>query len=275
MSELRGGSTVGGLLIETVKGSIQKNAATLAAAKAYADTKVGSEATTTAAGLMSAADKTKLNGIAASANNYSLPVSTASVLGGVKTGTNITNSSGTISVADASTSVKGVVQLSAAINSTSATLAATASAVKTVNDSLTTHTGNTTVHITAAERTVWNDAKDRNFFADTRNAASLPSFYRAKGTGVFHEFKNPGSLSLTTDQVGGTYCHVDTTVPYTDKSGGPVKQIVMGYNNIMYIRTGSTNDDSWGAWDQLMTMSKVQQMIDDLRAEVQKAIFGQ
>lgn len=45
------------------------------------------------------AEKDKLAGIATGANNYSLPVATASVLGGVKTSTGITNSSGTISVA--------------------------------------------------------------------------------------------------------------------------------------------------------------------------------
>ena len=44
------------------------------------------------------AEKNKLAGIAASANNYSLPAATSSVLGGVKTSTGITNSSGTISV---------------------------------------------------------------------------------------------------------------------------------------------------------------------------------
>lgn len=54
--------------------------------------------TTALAGLMLPADKIKLNGIATGANNYSLPVATASVLGGVKTSTGITNSSGTISV---------------------------------------------------------------------------------------------------------------------------------------------------------------------------------
>ena len=48
---------------------------------------------------MSAADKTKLNGIATGANKYSLPAATSSALGGVKTSTGITNSSGTISVA--------------------------------------------------------------------------------------------------------------------------------------------------------------------------------
>lgn len=60
-----------------------------------------SAATTSAAGLMSAADKVKLNGIAASANNYTLPVATTSTLGGVKQGTNVTIASdGTISATD-------------------------------------------------------------------------------------------------------------------------------------------------------------------------------
>lgn len=55
-------------------------------------------ATQSAAGLMSASDKTKLDGVATGANNYSLPNATSSTLGGVKIGSNITVSSGTISV---------------------------------------------------------------------------------------------------------------------------------------------------------------------------------
>ena len=46
-------------------------------------------ATPSANGLMSAADKTKLDGIAMNANNYRLPVATSSVLGGVKSGPDI------------------------------------------------------------------------------------------------------------------------------------------------------------------------------------------
>ena len=42
------------------------------------------EATSSKAGLMSAADKSKLDGIAAQANKYTLPAATTSVLGGVK-----------------------------------------------------------------------------------------------------------------------------------------------------------------------------------------------
>lgn len=55
-----------------------------AATKKYVDDKIPVEATTTTSGLMSAADKIKLNGIAQNANNYILPVATADALGGVK-----------------------------------------------------------------------------------------------------------------------------------------------------------------------------------------------
>ena len=43
-------------------------------------------------------EKNKLAGIAAGANNYSLPQASSTILGGVRTGENITNSSGTISI---------------------------------------------------------------------------------------------------------------------------------------------------------------------------------
>ena len=56
-------------------------------------------ATTTDDGLMSSTDKVKLNGIENNANNYSLPEATASRLGGVKVGSNISVANdGTISL---------------------------------------------------------------------------------------------------------------------------------------------------------------------------------
>jgi hypothetical protein len=58
---------------------------------------VHAAATTSVNGFMSAADKTKLNGIATGANNYSLPTASSTVLGGVKIGSRITISSGVIS----------------------------------------------------------------------------------------------------------------------------------------------------------------------------------
>ena len=60
-----------------------------------------SAASTSAAGLMSAADKSKLDGIAAGANAYSLPIASSSALGGIKVGTNLSiNSSGVLSATD-------------------------------------------------------------------------------------------------------------------------------------------------------------------------------
>lgn len=55
-------------------------------------------ATSSTAGVMTAADKAKLDGIAEGADKYTLPAATDSVLGGVKTSANITNRNGTISI---------------------------------------------------------------------------------------------------------------------------------------------------------------------------------
>lgn len=52
------------------------------------------DATTSAHGLMTAAMVTKLNGIATNANNYSLPTASSSTLGGVKTTSKVTDTSG-------------------------------------------------------------------------------------------------------------------------------------------------------------------------------------
>lgn len=76
------------------------------------------------------AEKTKLAGL----ENYTLPDATDSVKGGVVVGTNISVSSGTISVADGTTSAKGVVQMSDATDSSASTTAATSKAVKAAYD---------------------------------------------------------------------------------------------------------------------------------------------
>lgn len=72
-----------------------------AANKKYVDDAIAnntvdiSEATTSTPGLMSAADKVKLNDIAEKANNYTLPVAKSDVLGGVKSGGDFTVNSST------------------------------------------------------------------------------------------------------------------------------------------------------------------------------------
>lgn len=72
-----------------------------------------SNATQSTNGLMSSADKAKLDGIASSANNYSLPDATTSVKGGVKVGSGLSVSSGTIST---SLSNLGVTATAAELN---------------------------------------------------------------------------------------------------------------------------------------------------------------
>ena len=80
------------------------------------------------------AEKEKLAGIAAGANNYTLPDASTTGKGGVQIGNNIDVNEGTISVKDSTTAQKGVVQLSSAINSTDTDKAATPSAVKQAYD---------------------------------------------------------------------------------------------------------------------------------------------
>lgn len=87
-------------------------------------------ATSDTDGKMSAAMAAKLNGISGGANNYTLPAATASVLGGVKIGSNININSDVISVNNASTAQKGVVQLIDSSVTEDYTKAPTAAAMK-------------------------------------------------------------------------------------------------------------------------------------------------
>ena len=74
-------------------------------------------ATTSANGLMSSSDKSKLDGVASNANNYSLPTASSSTLGGVKVGTNLSISNGVLSATNttystATTSANGLMSSS-------------------------------------------------------------------------------------------------------------------------------------------------------------------
>lgn len=94
-----------------------------------------SPATTSADGLMSSSDKTKLNGIATGANKYVLPAATASSLGGIKVGENLSVSSdgtlsavqGTYTLPIASSSTLGGIKVGTnlSINSSTGVLSAT------------------------------------------------------------------------------------------------------------------------------------------------------
>ena len=158
-------------------------------------------ATTSKAGLMSTADKAKLDKIADEANKYSLPAA-GSTLGGVKTGGDVTISNGTITVNDDShnhiisnidglqTALDGKAASShgthVSYSSTNPVMDGTASvgSATTVSRSdhkhptdtsrasasdLTSHVGDTVKHITSTERENWNAAKSH---ADSAHAPS-------------------------------------------------------------------------------------------------------
>lgn len=74
----------------TTKGSFSMNQTGSTTIELTDNNTTYSTATTSANGLMSASDKSKLDGIANNANKYSLPVATSSALGGVKSGGDIT-----------------------------------------------------------------------------------------------------------------------------------------------------------------------------------------
>ncbi|MBP5410990.1 MAG: hypothetical protein J6Y26_03660 [Lachnospiraceae bacterium] len=94
------------------------NPATAWAVKDYVDTALsGKQGTLTAGTGISIS-----SGTISCTYSYSLPTASSSVLGGVKIGSNISISSGTISVANGSTSAKGVVQLATVAEATAGTL---------------------------------------------------------------------------------------------------------------------------------------------------------
>lgn len=212
-----------------------------------------SAATTSAAGFMSASDKSKLDGIASGANAYTLP-SAGSSLGGVKSGGDVTISSGVITVNDdshnhvisnvdglqsaldakapsshthddryyteseidakfnavigegASETLDTIGEISAAIEDNQDMLDTLNSAIgaKASMSDLTSHTGNTTVHITATERNNWDAAKTH---ADTAHA---PSNAQA----------NQNAFSNVT--VGSTTIAADTTTDTLTLAGSNV-----------------------------------------------------
>lgn len=96
-------------------------------------------ATTETDGLMSSTDKVKLNGIEASANNYSLPIASTSTLGGVKVdGTTISiNGSGVITAnsgaPDATAITIAVTDWDSQTHTTKVTMAVNTNKLNTVN----------------------------------------------------------------------------------------------------------------------------------------------
>lgn len=181
---------------------------------------------------------------------YTLPAATSSALGGVKVGTNISVSSGTISVANASTSAKGVVQLSSATNSTSTSLAATASAVKSAYDLANRkQSPATTLAGYGITNAYTKDEADDEFFSWDRGAFNVNALYDARIDMVAQ-----GSNCPTGSQYG-----VCMTLPYRQFEGNTKPdfgaQIFVPngddntHPNSMLFRTSLSN--AWNSWNEV------------------------
>ena len=217
-----------------------------------------SAATTSAAGLMSAADKIKLDGIAVNANNYTytLPAATSSVLGGVKVGTNISVSSGTISVANGSTSAKGVVQLTDSTSSTSTTTAATPASVKSAYDLANgKQSPATTLSGYGITDAYTKTSANSNFVGWDRGAFNADELYNggvfmiAQGTNVPSGSKYGSLLVMPYRQLTGntkTDFGTQIFIPNGDDSTSP---------NSMFFRTSL--GASWNAWQEVATRANV------------------
>jgi len=93
-------------------------------------------ATTDSAGIMSDSDKTKLNAVASGAQVNVLESVKMKSTNSATSATELSISGKAVTIPSASTTSNGVVQLTSNLNSESESLAATAKAIKTINDKI-------------------------------------------------------------------------------------------------------------------------------------------
>ena len=176
-------------------------------AKAETDT-----ATTTADGLMSAADKGKLDGIAAGANKYTLPTASSSTLGGVKTSSTVTSSSGYT----ACPIISGVPYY----NDTKVTntLATTTKAYITGTTSSSTNTGtqvfDTGVYLDTTEGQLVATTFKGNLSGNADTATALTSSAGTAHIPVRFSNGKPVAVSEILKYSTGSLPHGDTTISY-------------------------------------------------------------
>lgn len=187
-----------------------------------------SNASTSVAGLMSAADKTKLDGIASGANKYSLPAATTSALGGVIVGSNITVSSGTISLTKSN--------VTTALGYTPPTTNTTYSVVSTTADGLCPKRGGTTTKFLRDDGT-WATPPDTNttYSAATTSAAGLMS--AADKTKLDGIATGANNYTYTLPTASSTLGGVKTTSTVTSTSGLTACPIISG---VVYYKDTNT-----------------------------------
>lgn len=154
-------------------------------------------ATTSSNGLMTSAMVTKLNGITAGANKYSLPSATSSTLGGVKIGSNITVASGTISLTKANvTSALGYTPPTADTNTHYASKNVVGSATAITNTTSALTNGN--VYLNSVENSaVTSSHKISGSGATTVTTDTSGNIVISSTNTTYSSLKNPYSLTIS------------------------------------------------------------------------------
>jgi hypothetical protein len=100
-------------------------------------------------------------------------------------------------------------------------------------------TGNTTLkNITINEPT-----------DDARHYIRQPSYYRKLGMGIYNRFKDAGTIRVV-EPARHKFVVLKITVPWSDKSGGPILQECKNSVGTIFMRSGYQDDTAWGPWGQ-------------------------
>lgn len=90
-----------------------------------------------------------------------------------------------------------------------------------------------------------NSAYAHTRMLDTRYDNQAPSWYTAKTSGIYNEFKLCSTIGISTT---ATYCYLTTYVPWQGLSGGlPIQEATFSESDAVYRRYG-TSASEWSAW---------------------------
>ena len=237
------------------------------------------------------AERTKLSGIAANANNYTHPNSgvtagtyksvTVNAQGHITSGANPTTLAG-YGITDAETKGAAASALTSANAYTDTaidTLSETVSDKANASD-LTSHTGNTTVHIISTERTNWNSAKTH---ADSAHAPANAeenqnafSNVVVNGTTISADTKTDtltfvagNNVTITPDATGDSITISSANTVYTHPTSSGNKHIPAGGSSGQILRWGADGTAVWGN-DNNTTYSNATQTVSGLMSNTDK-----
>lgn len=111
-----------------------------------------------------------------------------------------------------------------------------------------------------------NDAKTL-MNEDTRYSNSDPNWYQ--GTyprRTVTEFKNCTSIGLNASSAGD-YCTLETSLPWSDNSGGYAYQIAKTNSGAIFTRTG-TSGSTWGSWKRIDIVESMPVKCDSMPANL-------